>query len=44
MSEEEIGETEQELLQLEVDEQESESPDTTEEPEGTASETLSVKD
>ena len=31
-----MGETEQEVLQLEVDEQKSESPDTTEEPEGTA--------
>ena len=39
-----MGETEQEVLQLEVDEQESESPDTTEEPEGTAAETLSVED
>ena len=39
-----MGETEQEVLQLEVDEQKSESPDTTEEPEGTTAETLSVED
>ena len=44
MSDEEIGETEQEALQLEVDEQESESPDTTEEPEGPVAEALSVED
>ena len=44
MSDEEIGETEQEALQLEVDEQESESADTTEEPEGPVAEALSVED